>query len=163
MELEWWKLYGDARTYGRQKSVAIAIGNVNNEHILNGCSYQSPKEMWPVCLYYGGDSRLNLELNLDGDTSWLNNWVTSMEASGHSMFLTGDSMFLDAMAATNLDPTSKDKFNIYNYENVDSKGEVDGTSGLRSGLGRTIDRNLPESILKGKELMQHYVSLLSCK
>ena len=113
VELEWWKLYGDAHTYGKQKSVAIAIGNVNNEHILNGCSYQSLKEMWPVCLFYRGDSRLNLELNLDGDTSWPNNWVTSMEASGHSMFLTDASMFLDAMAATNLDPTSKDKFNIY--------------------------------------------------
>jgi hypothetical protein len=147
---EWWKIYGDGRTYGRQKSVAVAIGNLNNEHILNGCSFQSPKEMWPICLFYGGDSRLNLELNLGGDSSWLSNWATSMETSGHSMFLTGDSMFLDAMAATDLDPTSKDRFSIYNHETVDTKGKVDATTGLRSGLGRTIERVLPNSVLKGE-------------
>ena len=109
---EWWKLYGDARTYGRQKSVAFAIGNLNNEQVLNGCSYQSPKEMWPVCLFYGGDSRLNLELNLAEDSDWLNDWVASMETSGHEVYLTGDSMFIDAMAGSDLDPTSKDKFSI---------------------------------------------------
>lgn len=147
---EWWKLYGDARTYGKQKSVVIAIGNLNNEQVLHGCSYQSPKEMWPICLFYGGDSRLNLELNLDGSSPWLSNWTTGMEADGHSMFLIGDSMFLDAMAATNLDPTSKDQFNIYNHETVNTKGSVDETTGLRSGLGRSINRDLPNAILKGE-------------
>ena len=129
---EWWKLYGDARTHGRQKSVAIAMGNLNNEQALQGCSYQSPKEMWPICLFYGGDSRLNLELNLEGSSFWLSNWTTCMEDKGHSMFLTGDSMFLDAMASTDLDPTSKDKFNIYNDETINTNGNVDETTGLRS-------------------------------
>ena len=149
-EEEWWKLYGDARTYGRQKSVAVAIGNLNNEHVLNGCSYQSPKEMWPICLFYGGDSHLNLEMNLDGESAWLCNWVTSMETSGNSMFLCGDSMFLDAMGDTRLDPTSKDRFSIYNHETVDTKGRVHPVTGLRSSLERSIDRDLPNAILKGK-------------
>jgi hypothetical protein len=157
-ECEWWKLYGDARTYGKQKSVAVAIGNLNNEHVLNGCSYQSPKEMWPICFFYGGDSRLNLELNLDGNSAWLSNWVTTMETSGHSTFVIGDSMFLDAMAEPSLDPTSKDKFSIYNYETVDTKGKVDPVTGLRSGLGRTIDRDLPHAILEGKRSVDHRFS-----
>ncbi|CAB4040115.1 Hypothetical predicted protein, partial [Paramuricea clavata] len=132
----------------KTKSVAVAIGNLNNEYVLNGCSYQSPKEMWPICLFYGEDSRLNLELNLDGNLAWLSNWVTTMETSGHSTFVIGDSMFLDAMAEPSLDPTSKDKFSIYNYETVDTKGKGDPVTGLRSGLGRTIDRDLPHAILE---------------
>ena len=81
-----------------------------------------------------------------------------METSGHSTFVIGDAMFLDAMAEPSLDPTSKDKFSIYNYETVDTKGKVDPVTGLRSGLGRTIDRDLPHAILEGKRSVDHRFS-----
>ena len=80
-----------------------------------------------------------------------------METSGHSMFVAGDSLFLDAMGATNLDPTSKDRFSLYNYETVDTKGKVDPETGLRSGLGRSIDRDLPHAILKGKSILNQNI------
>ena len=77
-EQEYWRIYGDARTYGKQKSVLLAIGNLNNEQLLNNIQIQSPKEIWPLSIFYFADSRLNLELNLANDGTvgygpgWLN-------------------------------------------------------------------------------------------
>lgn len=44
VDQEWWRLYGDARNYGGQKSVLIAISNINNELMFNGNTFQSPEE-----------------------------------------------------------------------------------------------------------------------
>ena len=33
---EWWRLYGDARTYAGKKSVLLSISNINNETLLHG-------------------------------------------------------------------------------------------------------------------------------
>ena len=150
---EYWRIYGDARTYGKQKSVLLAIGNLNNEQLLHNIKIQSPKELWPISIFYFADSRLNLELNLAGNNcanssaGWLNQWLLDMKGKGHKMYLTGDSMFLDAIADSALDPKSETGFNLYNYETVASKGDVSKETGLRSGLHRTISRKFPESLL----------------
>jgi hypothetical protein len=161
---EWWKIHGDARTYGKQKSVVVACQSLNNEQALYGISYQSPKDIWPLCFFYHSDSRLNLEVNLgepgSNQSSWLNNWIEKMKHNDNLVFLTGDSMFLDAMAGGNLDPKSDAKFNIYNYETVLSKGEVDPVSGLRSGLKKTIEREHPDALLPGKlSLLSSYLCI----
>ena len=61
---QWWHLYGDGRKYGKKDTVMMAVTNVNNEQKLNGIKLQSPKEMWPIHVFYQKDSRRNLELNI---------------------------------------------------------------------------------------------------
>ena len=58
----------------------LSISNINNETLLHGVHFQSPQDCWPVHIFYGGDSRLNLELNLNrnGKPGYLNDWVESM-------------------------------------------------------------------------------------
>ena len=136
-EQEYWRAYGDARTYGKQKSVLLAIGNLNDEQLLNNVQIQSPKEIWPLSIFYFQDSRLNLELNLAGEESvgyssgWLNQWIGQMKDKSHKMYLTGDSMFLDAIADPKLDPKSESGISIYNYETTATKGDVCENTGLR--------------------------------
>jgi hypothetical protein len=135
-EQEYWRVYGDARTYGKQKSVLLAIGNLNDEQLLNNVQIQSPKELWPLSIFYFQDSRLNLELNLAGEESagyssgWLNQWIGQMKDNGHKMYLTGDSMFLDAIADPKLDPKSESGISVYNYETTATKGDVCKDTGL---------------------------------
>ena len=105
--------------------------------------------MASLCLY-GGDSRLNLELNLQDDSPWLRNWVSSMETVGHSVYVLGDSLFLDAMAGVRLHPTSRDCLSISNLETVDTKAKVGPSTGIASGLCRQIMQKLPDAILKGE-------------
>ena len=107
---EWWRIYGDARTYDKQKSFLVAIGISNDEQLLNGMKIQSPNELWPISIFYFANCRINLELNLSGksyptkSTGWLNQWIENMQPSHHKVYLTGDSMFLDAVADKTLDP-----------------------------------------------------------
>ena len=56
-ESEWWRLYGDARNYGKKKTVLIGIGNLNHEQMLHKIQYQSPKEFYPMSVFYYGDDR----------------------------------------------------------------------------------------------------------
>ena len=64
--LYWW-LYGDRRNFGGKDSVSVALNVLNNEAMYHGVSYHSPEEYWPFYIFYGKDTRLNLELNL-GDS-----------------------------------------------------------------------------------------------
>ena len=57
VESEWWRLYGDARNFGGQKSVLLSLSIINNEAMFHDCSFQSPEEnCWPVHIFYGSDS-----------------------------------------------------------------------------------------------------------
>lgn len=58
------KIFGDGRQYGGRHSVFRAFSFLNNELYLNDLSYQSPKEMFELALFYESDSRDNLEENL---------------------------------------------------------------------------------------------------
>ena len=120
---------------------------------MHNVKIQNSKELWPISIFYFADSRLNLELNLAGkncvtsSTGWLNQWILYMKNQGHKVYMTGDSMFLDAIADSSLDPKSDTGFNMYNYETVGTKGEVSKETGLRSVLHRSIDREFPHSLL----------------
>ena len=63
-ENEWWKIYGDGRNFGGKDSVALTLNVLNDEAMFNGVGYHSPDEYWPIFIFYGKDTRLNLELNL---------------------------------------------------------------------------------------------------
>ena len=90
-------LYGDGRNFGGNDSVALTLNVLNNEAMFHGFSYHSPDEYWPLYIFYGKDTRLNLELNL-GDPvkpDSLNAWTDSMMTRGHKIFISCDSKFSD--------------------------------------------------------------------
>ena len=148
LDSEWWRLYGDARNFGGQKSVLISLTNINNEAMFNGYSFHSPKEnCWPVHIFCGPDSRLNLQLNIGGESGYLNNWIDSMSEKGHKTFVASDNMFANALLGGGLDPKSSDNFSLYTFETTATRSEVGKQTGLRSELNRQIVREHPDSLL----------------
>ena len=127
----------------------MCISNVNNESLLNAVNLQSPQDCWPIHIFYGGDSRINLEINLsrNGKPGYLIDWVETVHDNGHKVYVASDSMFADAVLGGKLDPKSDSDFNLYNYETIWTKSEVGTTTGLRSELNRKIEREHPESLL----------------
>lgn len=77
--------------------------------MFNGCSFQSPEEnSWQIHIFYGPDSRLNLELNIGDGDGYLNTWIDSMTQEGHKAFVASDNMFANAILGGGLDPKSSD-------------------------------------------------------
>ena len=157
-ENEWWKIYGDGRNFGGKDSVALTLNTLNDEAMFNGVAYHSPEEYWPIAIFYGKDTRLNLELNLGdpGKEGSLNKWLESMLDKGHKIYLSADAKFSDNLLGGGLDPTSDDAFNMYNYETKQTRSEVGCQSGLRSEIGRKIEREHPESLLPSLPT-SHYI------
>ena len=148
VESEWWRLYGDARNFGGQKSVLLSLSVINNEAMFHDCSFQSPEEnCWPVHIFYGSDSRLNLELNIGGGGGYLNSWIDEKAQEGHKTFVASDNMFANAILGGGLDPKRSDNFSIYAFETTLTRSEVGENSGVRSELKRQIEREHPESLL----------------
>lgn len=148
-EREWWKIYGIGRNFGGKDSVALTLNTVNDEAMFNGVAYHSPEEYWPITIFYGKDTRLNLELNL-GDPhkeGSLNKWIQTMQENGHKIYMSSDSKFSDNILGGGLDLTSDDSFTIHNYETKQTRSEVGFQTGLRSELCRRIEREHPESLL----------------
>ena len=144
------KICGDGREYGGRHSVFLALALVNNELMLNGISYQSPKELFEVALFYESDNRDNLEMNLT-KPNFLEHFVkTEMEKEGGTcrFYLTGDEMFNQAMldASGELNPLSSTGWNLYREVTHDQKGNV-GDSGLRTDLPAVINRSHPDAII----------------
>ena len=127
----------------------LCISNINNESLLNGINFQSPQDCWPVHIFYGGDSRINLEINIGkgGKPGYLNEFIENMHDSGKIIYIASDAMFADAILGGKLDPKSDSDFNLYNYETVATKSEVGATTGMRSEAGRAIEREHPESLI----------------
>jgi len=65
--------------------------------MFNGVGYHSPDEYWPIFIFYGKDTKLNLDLNLgdSGKQESLNKWIEVMLDNGHIVFLSGDPKFFD--------------------------------------------------------------------
>ena len=148
VDTEWWRLYGDARNFGGQKSVLLSLSVLNDEAMFNGCSFQSPEEnCWPIHIFYGPDSRLNLELNIGDGDGYLNTWIDSMAQEGHKTFVASDNMFANAILGGGLDPKSNDNFSIYAFETTSTRSDVGVNTGVRSELKRQIEREHPESLL----------------
>ena len=145
---EWWRLYGDARTFGGHKSTALSISVMNNEAIFNDVMPHSPQDYWPTHIFYGDDSRENLKANIiDKNGNTLKDWISKMLDEGHQVYLSSDNVFANHVCDDKLDPKSEDRFSLYNYETRQSKTEVGPTTGLRSELNRAIEREHADSIL----------------
>lgn len=54
----------DGRNFGGKDSVALTLNVLNDEAMFNGVGYHSPDDNWPISVFYGKDTRLNLEQNL---------------------------------------------------------------------------------------------------
>ena len=146
------KICGDGREYGGRHSVFLAMSLLNNELMLNNISYQSPKELFELALFYESDNRDNLEMNLT-KPNFLEHFVkTEMEKGGNCFYLTGDEMFNEAMldASGELNPLSSTGWNLYREGSHDQKGEV-ADSGLRTDLPLVINRSHPDAIIPSIE------------
>ena len=79
----------------------MALTVLNNELLLQNFSYQSPKECFPISLFYESDSRDNLEENLNKPTNMLNDFILNPP-----IFLSADKMFVQVIldVSGKLDP-----------------------------------------------------------
>ena len=126
----------------------FSLSIINNEAMFHDCTFQSPEEnCWPIHIFYGPDSRLNLELNTEGRNGYLNSWTDSMAQKGHKMFMGSDNMFANAILGGGLDPKSNDNFSVYTFETTSTRSDVGESTGVRSELQRQIEREHPESLL----------------
>ena len=144
-----WRLYGDGREIGGEHSTFIGISILNNEALLHGVNFQSPKDIYPIHMFYESDNRDNLEMNL-GFPASSNTLFNSMLDNDHQFYLTGDEMFLESIldSSNELSPTSDTGWNIYSkchktYKT--SKSELTD-DGFRTDLNKTIDRRHPDNI-----------------
>lgn len=115
--------------------------------MFHDCSFHSPEEnCWPIHIFYGPDSRLNLELNIGGGDGYLNSWIDGMAQEGHKTFVSSD-MFANALLGGGLDPKSNHNFSIYTFETTATRSEVGEKSGVRSEIKRCIEREHPDFLL----------------
>ena len=145
---EWWRIYGDTRTFGGHKSTALSIAVMNNAAVANDVKYHAPQDYWATHIFYGDDSRENLKAHLidkNGINS-LDDWISEMQKNGHSVYLSSDNVFANHICG-GIDPKSHDRFSLYNYETCETKSQVGSTTGFRSELKRSIDREHAESLL----------------
>ena len=141
------RLQGDARKVGGRHSTYIGVTFVNNEIKLQGLSYQNPKEVYPITLFYESDSRDNLEENI-GKNNFLERFLSNSPPNFH-FYLAGDHMFVQAIldGSDKLGPLTERGWNLYHECDKEQKKEVAGESGLRTDLNLPIDRQHPESLL----------------
>lgn len=158
---KFWRVYGDGREIGGRSSTFLSISVLNNEAFLHGILYQSPKEVYPLCIFYESDSRDNLEENLGFPSSYLNDFFGAKMRRNNSFFITGDEMFLEALLDGNkvLSPTSDLGWNIYSETSLMSK-EVTDSAGFRTGLEAKIDRQCPSAIFNTVPLKNYIFCLL---
>ncbi|KAJ8042552.1 hypothetical protein HOLleu_13637 [Holothuria leucospilota] len=143
---KYWKLYGDGREIGGRQSTYLAISFLNNEAYLHNMLYHDPNEIFPIAIFYEKDSRDNLEENC---SSWLNKFITEKTKEGHTFYLCGDEMFLEAVLDGSgiLAPNSESGWNIYLNMSVEDKNTTCKETGLRTSLPLQIDRCHPENLL----------------
>ena len=143
------RITGDGREYGGRHSTFISMNIVNNELILHDVSCQSPKETFPIVLFYESDSRDNLEQNLT-KPNFLNTFFEKLSLSAspkYYVYLSADEMFIDHIldGSDLICPLSPDHWNIYANTGIVQKDEV-APSGLRTDLTPGFDRQHPENI-----------------
>lgn len=141
-----WKIYGDGREIGGRQSTFLAISLLNDEAALHGISYHDPREVFPMAIFYEKDSRDNIEQNCG---TWLDAFIADKISEGHTFYLCGDEMFLEAVldGCGNLAPNSKTGWNLYTNMSSDDKGKTSEESGLRTDLVIQINRQHPESLV----------------
>lgn len=148
------KVQGDAAKIGDRHTTYIGISLLNHELILRDISYQNPKEIYSIALFYESDSRDNLEENLAKC-----NFMERLLSSSTEMvfYLGGDEMFLQKMldGSDVLGPLKEKGWNIYHECPKESKKEV-ANNGLRTDLEIPMNRLHPESLLPSMPL-QHIV------
>ena len=99
---------------------------LNNEAFLYGHLHQDSKEVYPVSIFYGSDSRDNLEQNLGYPSKFDSVFKKCSEEKGDVFHLCGDEMFLEACldGSDRLGPTTATGWNIYHEGNKAQVSEV---------------------------------------
>ena len=142
------RLTGDGRVLGGRHSSFVAVNVLNDELLEHGVPHQSPKQCFPVALFYEGDSRDNLEQNLTKPENKINNFhTTSAAKSQYDVYFAADEMFAQACldSSGKLNPKSATDWNIYATNDIQQKDEV-ADSGLRTVLPPLFTRTHSDSI-----------------
>ena len=85
-------------------SAVIAI-SYQQRTMFHNCSFPSPEEKcWPVHIFYGPDSQLNLNLNIGGGNGYLNSQIDKTAQKRHKTSVASDNMFANAILGGGLDP-----------------------------------------------------------
>ena len=139
-----WKLFGDGREIGGRQSAFVAVSILNNEGFFVDGSFQNPKNIYPLNIFYESDSRDNIEENLGFPCR---SDQIFREMPDDVFYLTGDEMFLEAMLdpSGELGPMTDTGWNIYRKCDKRSK-EVTAEDGLRTSLHLEIDRQHKDRI-----------------
>ena len=90
-----WKLHGNGSEFGNRQSTFVSLNILNNEVLVHGVKFQSPKDVYPFHVFYESYFRENIEVNLSFP-SLSNESLKSLD-KGHSFYLAGDEMFLEAL------------------------------------------------------------------
>ena len=135
-------IYGDGRGVGGRQSTYLAMSVLNHDLMLHSISYHSPKEIFPVHIFYESD---NLEENL-GTSNFLASYM--QKNPDIDFYLSGDEMFLEKMldGSNVLGPLTEAGWNIYSAWPKEQKQSV-GPDGLRTQIVPNFDRNLPDSLV----------------
>ena len=124
----------------------MTLSVINNEMILRNITVHSPQHNFPFAIFYEGDSRDNLEVNLvPNGVNILEQLIESKKCD--KFFLTGDEMFLIKIldGSNELSPVSETGWNLYHKCSKADKGRV-ATSGERTDLEVVVDRVHPDSL-----------------
>ena len=141
------KLWGDGREIAGRHSTLMTMSLINHEMFLRNVSIHSPQHNYPFVIFYEGDTRDNLEINLvSNGINILENLVKSRKDD--TFFITGDEMFLIKLldGSNELSPMSETGWNFYHKCNKSDKSRV-AVSGKRTELEILVDREHPESLV----------------
>ena len=141
------RLTGDGREYGGRHSTFLALSVLNNELLENNVLHQSPKECFPIALFYESDSRDNLEQNLTKPTNVISKFLQTYPSDDASFYFCSDEMFALACldGSGELSPKSDSAWNIYGTNNADQKQKV-SPEGFRTDLPPLFDQTHPECL-----------------
>lgn len=140
-------MYGDGRVFGKRKSTVLSISNINNIQYLKGKGFHSSKDQWPVAIFYFGDDRTNLEINLEKLD--INAWINDMESESHQIFLSADTLFQKEIAG-GTECTDRFQFDVFTKTSRNEFANYCEITGRRSSLAK--DKSLFTSVYTDKLL-----------
>ena len=113
-------LTGDGREIGGRHSTSVAVNFLHDELLHHCVSQRSPKECFPVVLFYEGDSPDNPEENLTSPTSKINEFLVTSTKSQYGVYFADDEMFMEAGLdrSGTLSPKSASDWNIYRTQRM---------------------------------------------
>ena len=153
-------IQSDACELAGNHSTHFSMSNKSHELFLNNKSYQDVHDVHPFLLFYGSDSRDNLEEHLIGARFPLDAFIRTAPQNVE-IFLGGDQKNIQNIlnGTSKLSPLSPTGYDPYLLRTVTSKTDF-GPNKLRSELDFPINRKHPDSLLPSLHLLRIFIDPL---